>query len=214
MRPTRWEGVGARGSEYAARWQRLADAGHDVHGEAAFVDALLTPGSRVLDAGCGTGRVALRLAELGHRVTGVDVDPAMLDHARGTGDADAGAAVAWVLADLAGADLPSGPFDLVVAAGNVVPLLAPGSEPAVIAALAARAAVVVAGFGLDAAHLPLEQPPFGLAEYDAWCAAAGLTLAQRYAGWDREPFTPDGGYAVSVHVTTAATRDFPGSGNG
>jgi SAM-dependent methyltransferase len=30
---------------------------------------------RVLDLGCGTGRVALDLAEAGHRVTGLDLDP-------------------------------------------------------------------------------------------------------------------------------------------
>ena len=51
-----------RGSRYAARFERLAAQGHDVHGEADFCAALITPGARVLDAGCGTGRVAIRLA--------------------------------------------------------------------------------------------------------------------------------------------------------
>ena len=37
---------------------------------------------RVLDVGCGTGVISMLLAELGHRVTGVDFAPAMLERAR------------------------------------------------------------------------------------------------------------------------------------
>ncbi|MFF3455423.1 class I SAM-dependent methyltransferase [Streptomyces sp. NPDC002730] len=36
----------------------------------------------VLDAGCGTGSLSLLLAEAGHRVTGVDLAPRMVDQAR------------------------------------------------------------------------------------------------------------------------------------
>ena len=49
------------GDEYQRRFDALATAGKDVHGEAAFVMAM-EPGS-VLDAGCGTGRVAIELPE-------------------------------------------------------------------------------------------------------------------------------------------------------
>jgi len=36
----------------------------------------------VLDVGCGTGSLALLLAEQGHRVTGVDLSPVMVERAR------------------------------------------------------------------------------------------------------------------------------------
>ena len=38
-----------------------------------------------------------------------------------------------------------------------------------------------------------------IAEYDSWCAAAGLELEGRYSTWDEQPFGPDATYAVSVH---------------
>ena len=41
-----------------------------------------TPRARVLDLGCGTGRLALGLARAGHKVTGVDPASASLDAAR------------------------------------------------------------------------------------------------------------------------------------
>ncbi len=47
-----------------------------------MIDAMAARGSRVLDAGCGTGRVGGRLAELGHTVVGADVDPALIDYAK------------------------------------------------------------------------------------------------------------------------------------
>ena len=69
-----------RGAAYDRRFDDLASAGVDVHGEADLVDSY-QPGS-VLDAGCGTGRVAIELARRGRTVVGVDVDAAMLEAAR------------------------------------------------------------------------------------------------------------------------------------
>lgn len=199
----RWTGSPDRAVRYAARFADLAAGGADVHGEATFCAERLDPDARVLDAGCGTGRVAIRLAELGWDCVGMDSDAYMLDQARA-----ASTSVRWVLGDLANtddlADL-GGAFDLVVAAGNVIPLVAPGTEAVVLANLAGvlrPTAALVAGFGLDAAHLPLSPAPFGLAEYDAWCAAAGLTLVQRFAGWDGAAYA-GGGYVVSVHRRAA-----------
>jgi predicted TPR repeat methyltransferase len=141
----------------------------------------------------------LRLAELGYRCIGVVVDASMLAVARSHAPE-----ATWIQSDLATFDpAASGvdaDFDLVVAAGNVFPLLAAGTEQAVVRRLAAtlRAdGLLVSGFGLDAAHLPVP-PSITLAAYDAYCAAAGLALVQRFATWDADPYD-GGGYAVSVH---------------
>ncbi|HRI95650.1 MAG TPA: class I SAM-dependent methyltransferase [Nocardioides sp.] len=85
---TRWQEIARAtvGADYAAkyaqRFRALAARGDDVHGEASFVCGLVEPPARVLDAGCGTGRVAIRLAELGYGVVGVDLDASMLIQAR------------------------------------------------------------------------------------------------------------------------------------
>lgn len=199
---TLWERVARKtgGEEYAAafaqRFRDLAAAGQDVHGEAACVEALRPPPARVLDAGCGTGRVAIRLTERGYTVVGVDVDQAMLDVAR----ADA-PRLDWRQGDLATFDLGE-TFDVVLLAGNIVPLLEPGTLTAAAERLAAHLSsdgVLVCGFGYDAEHLPPGAPVTPLASYDEATAAAGLILSQRWSTWDGQPFTDDGGYAVSVH---------------
>ena len=52
-------------------------------GEAVIVHASIRPGASVLDLGCGTGRIAHPLIELGHPVLGVDQSADMLAHVRG-----------------------------------------------------------------------------------------------------------------------------------
>jgi len=200
---TRWSQVAGAdsGDAYARRFAALAATGQDVHGEATFCASLVEPGARVLDAGCGHGRVTIELARRGYDVVGLDIDDSMLDLAKRTAPD-----VRWVRADLAQLDPRAlgleGGFDLVVAAGNVIPLLAPGTEPMVLANLTAclRArGQLVAGFGLDPSHLPLDDAPVTLADYDAWCTAAGTTFERRYATWQGAPYA-HGAYAVSVHV--------------
>ena len=203
---TRWAKIGGvSGEEYAARFAARASAGEDMHGEASFCAGLVPAGSRVLDAGCGTGRVAVRLDELGLDCVGVDVDESMLTVARRTAPR-----LPWHRADLAtvgAADLDGArDFDLVVMAGNVVPLLAEGTLDRAmdsLSALLSPGGLLVAGFGLDAAHLPPGCPVTSLTEYDGACTRAGLQLRERYATWDGDPFEGSVGYAVSVHVSGA-----------
>ncbi|WNI33479.1 class I SAM-dependent methyltransferase [Streptomyces sp. ITFR-6] len=189
----------ASGEDYAVRFAALARSGKDVHGEARFCAALLPAGARVLDAGCGTGRVMIRLAELGYDCVGVDLDASMLAVARKQAPG-----LPWFQTDLAEFEPArlgfTGGFDLVVAAGNIFPLLAPGTEAAVVKRLSAAlrpGGLLVAGFGLDEAHLPVP-PGLTLSDYDDCCAASGLSLVDHFATWDADPYD-DGGYAVSVH---------------
>jgi SAM-dependent methyltransferase len=206
---SRWEqACGASGPErgraYAQRFATLAAQGQDVHGEASLAASLVGPGARVLDAGCGTGRVAIRLAELGFAVVGVDVDPAMLDVAR-----DQAPDLTWLLGDLAALDqvLPApGGFDLVVAAGNVIALVSVGTEAQVVSAIAGQltdGGLLLAGFGLQPAYLPIPQAPLTLIEYDAMCTRAGLALVDRWATWDAQPYA-GGGYAVILHARASS----------
>ena len=44
--------------EYAASLHQMALDGQDLEGEARLLDAIIAPGARVLDAGCGQGRIA------------------------------------------------------------------------------------------------------------------------------------------------------------
>jgi SAM-dependent methyltransferase len=181
-----------RGLDYDRRFDQLAATGVDMHGEAAFVEAL---GVRsVLDAGCGTGRVAIELARRGFDVVGVDADPGMLSAARAKAPG-----LEWVLADLSDLDLSEGGerrrFDAAVLAGNVMIFVVPGTEGAVVAQVAGHVrpgGLVVAGFQLVPGRLSLER-------YDEMATVAGLTLADRFATWDRKPWSPGGDYAVSVH---------------
>ncbi len=169
----------------------------------------------MLDAGCGTGRVAIELARRGHHVVGVDLDPAMLDLAR-----DKAPELVWIQGDLAstvisrdsgissdpgipsdiGTSSDSGErrlFDAAVAAGNVMIFLERGTEAAVMANIAAHlrpGGVLVAGFQLSDGYLALHV-------YDALAERNGLELDARYSTWEGAPF--DGGdYAVSVHRLT------------
>jgi predicted TPR repeat methyltransferase len=173
----------------------------DIHGEAAFVESLVPPPARILDAGCGTGRVATQLTSLGYTCVGVDADPDMLAVAE-----QRDALTRWVRADISRLALRSQAFDLVVLAGNVIPLLAPGTLHGAVERLAAHlraGGLLVAGFGLDAAHLPHGCPVTPLEDYDVACESHGLVFLRRYATWDKESWHTGAGYAVSVHTKEA-----------
>ena len=191
--------------EYDRRFREEERAGRDMHGEADFV-ASLRPAS-VLDAGCGTGRVAIELARRGIAVVGVDLDPGMLGAARAKAphlEWHLGDLAAVELTDPSSADAPRRRFDVVVMAGNVMIFLAPGSEAAVVANLARHLApggALVAGFQLDGRLTP--------ADYDDLCRRAGLVPAERWATWDRRPWRPGEDYAVCVHRLPAGPGAVP-----
>jgi SAM-dependent methyltransferase len=169
---------------YDEHWQQMARDGVNPHGEADLVGSY-RPAS-VLDGGCGTGRVGIELARRGVSVLGVDADPDMIAVARVKAPE-----IRWLAVDLADLDRPER-FDVVVLAGNVVPYS--GRRPGLVAGCARHLGPggrLVAGFQMQDGWPTL-------ADYDSWCADAGLELEDRFATWDREAYT-GGSYAVSVH---------------
>lgn len=177
---------------YIERFRTMAADGHDLDGEARFVDAMVERGSHILDAGCGPGRVGAALFARGHDVVGVDLDPELIaaaqtDHPGPT----------WLVADLAALDLPAvgidEGFDVVVAAGNVMAFLDPDTRVPVLAALGRHLRPdgrIVAGFGAGRGY------PYH--DFSADVAAADLEVQLRLATWDLRPFTDDASFLVAV----------------
>ena len=81
------------------------------------VRALLPPGARVLELGCGEGRDSVYFASCGCDVTGVDVSAAGLHKAERLARAH-GVKARWLRGDAAH-DVPAGPFDLVYSCGAI-----------------------------------------------------------------------------------------------
>ncbi|EST37513.1 hypothetical protein N566_12615 [Streptomycetaceae bacterium MP113-05] len=71
------------------------------------------PAGSVLDVGCGTGSLAMLLAEAGHLVTGVDAAPGMVWRARAKTEA-AGVRARFLLGEAADPPVGDRPFDTVL----------------------------------------------------------------------------------------------------
>jgi SAM-dependent methyltransferase len=179
-------------ARYVERFRALAAEGADLHGEARLVDAMLGRGARVLDAGCGPGRVGGRLAELGHDVVGVDLDPVLIAAAEHDHPGPN-----WLVGDLAELDLQASGvepgFDVIVCAGNVMGFLDPATRRTVLANL--RAALraggrIVAGFGSGGEY------PF--ADFFDDVERVGLVTELRLSTWDLRPFDAGSEFLVAV----------------
>lgn len=180
---------------YVDRFRTLAQEGADLEGEARFVDAMVERGSRILDAGCGPGRLSGALVARGHTVVGLDADPVLVEAAR----ADHPGATYDVvdLSELTLDDVGGEPVDLVVSAGNVLVFVAPGTERTVLDNLCAvvrPGGRVVVGFRRDEAY-PFER-------YDADLAALAeegrARVEHRFSTWHLDPFDEESDFAVTV----------------
>lgn len=194
--PSRWVEITERDPNhsvwYIERFREKAAAGDDLAGEARLIDAMVGRNARVLDAGCGPGRVGGELARRGHTVVGVDVDPVLIAAAQVDHPGPA-----WLVGDLAELDLPAHgiaePFDAIVCAGNVMTFLAPSTRLEVLVRLAAHLADdgrIAIGFGAGR--------DYEFADFRDDVAAAALTVELELATWDLRPFTPDAGFLVSI----------------
>ena len=182
--PTQWSSVDA--DAYDSRWAQIAESGGNPHGEADFVSRF-SPAS-VLDAGCGSGRVAIELARRGCNVIGVDLDQPFIQAARAKApDLD------FRHDDVSTVDVGR-TFDVVVMAGNVMIFLAPGTEQQVIANMAAHVepnGLLIAGFQLGRG--------LSVDAYNMAAAESGLKPCEHWSSWDCEEPSSDSDYAVLVH---------------
>ncbi|WP_250036077.1 class I SAM-dependent methyltransferase [Paractinoplanes maris] len=172
---------------YIDRFRSMAEAGADLAGEARMVDAMLPRGARVLDAGCGTGRLGGYLADAGHDVVGVDLDPALIAEAQRNHPG-----ARWLAGDLSELDRPER-FDLIVSAGNVMTFVAPSTRVEILRRCGrhlAEGGRLVIGFGAGRGY------PFD--DFLADAASAGLTSDLLLATWDLRPFTPEADFLVAV----------------
>ena len=109
-----------------------------------FLGAVGAPPRRVLDLGCGTGRLTLELSAAGHAVTGVDPAVASLDVARAKPGA---AGVHWIHGTAH--DAPTAAFDAAVMTSHVTQFLVTDEEFASTLAELARALVPEATLAFD-----------------------------------------------------------------
>ncbi len=73
----------------------------------------ITRGTRVLDVGCGTGVVAVTAARLGAKVTGVDLTPELIEHAKENARI-ASLEIDWHVGDAEALPAADASFDVVV----------------------------------------------------------------------------------------------------
>ncbi|MCZ6876499.1 MAG: class I SAM-dependent methyltransferase [bacterium] len=195
MQETPWQkATGASGAHYDDKFKALQHAGQHIHGEADFVASFGV--TSVVDAGCGTGRLAIELARRGINVIGVDRERNMLRSAQ-----EKAPHLTWHLANLATVQLNDPMannqlqlFEAIVMAGNVMIFIDPGTARPVMMNLArhlAPAGLLISGFQL--------QQGLCLDSYDDYAKQAGLHLKERWATWDRKPWYEGCDYAVSVH---------------
>ena len=194
--PSKWEEIvaadPAHSEWYVQRFRTMAAEGRDIVGEARLVDAMVGRRARILDAGCGPGRLGGYLHQVGHTVVGVDVDPVLIEAA----EADYPGPT-WLVGDLAELDLPArgvtADFDVIVCAGNVMTFLAPATRTAVLAGYARHLAHdgrVVIGFGADRGY--------EFAEVRSDAAAQGFRADLLLSTWDLRPYTEDSDFLVAV----------------
>lgn len=190
----RWftENDASHSTWYADHFRELSASGADISGEARLLDAIVPPGSFLLDAGCGQGRTAGALFMRGHNVVAVDIDETLLQAARVDHPGPT-----YVRADLASLDLPGNDdqqqlFDGAISAGNVITYITPGTEVEVLAAIRRHLradAPFLVGFHTER---------YEVAAFDQHASRAGFAIDQRFATWDLRPWNTNADFVVTL----------------
>ncbi|QRZ61303.1 bifunctional 2-polyprenyl-6-hydroxyphenol methylase/3-demethylubiquinol 3-O-methyltransferase UbiG [Rothia sp. ZJ932] len=176
---------------YIQRFETMRAQGQDIWGEARVIDAMVSRGARILDAGSGAGRLADYLQRAGHTVVGVDVDAALIEASRQlNGEVDFYQGDLALLPEVLDTDAS---FDAIVCAGNVVTFLAPSTRRLVLenfAAALAEGGRAVIGFGAGRSY--------SFDEFFADAEAAGLTVQQKFSTWELHPLSESSTFLVAV----------------
>lgn len=179
----------------------MAAEGKDIYGEARLINALVQPGSTILDAGCGTGRIAGWLQEHGHNAAGSDVDPILIEYAQ-QDYPDA----TWFVGDLGRDQLPPNTYDAIVSAGNVMGFIAPDDRQAVLDNLAQAAKPggrIVVGYGSGPGR------DWSFENFLDMAVHAGLEQELLLSAWDIQPFTADSTFMVALLRKPKAAPESP-----
>lgn len=177
---------------YIDRFRQMEAQGRDLGGEARLIDAMVGRNAHILDAGCGPGRVSGRLAAMGHRVVGVDVDPILIEAAEADHPGPRYFTEDLAELDLAAKGITEG-FEAIVSAGNVMTFLAPSTRIEVLRRLGHHLADngrVVIGFGVGRGY-----------EYSEFLndvATAGLEPDVLLGTWDLRAFTTNSDFLVAI----------------
>lgn len=211
---SKWEHIVANNPQhsiwYRDRFRQMAAQGADLAGEARMIDAMVPRGSRILDLGCGGGRLGGYLHRQGHHVTGIDIDPVLIEAAH-----EDHPGPIWLVDDLvtfaltvddsglvtnsslnsktAAAEAAVAEFDVVVSAGNVLTFLADGSHGLALRRTAAHLAPegrAVFGFGLERGY--------HFDQFTSDLTSAGLKTEVLLSSWDLRPFDSDSGFLVAI----------------
>lgn len=172
---------------YARRWENIQAQGTDIYGEARLIDAIAPRAARILDVGCGQGRLSGYLHQCGHEITGIDLDAFLLDVARSHHPE-----VSFAQVDLGVDPIPGAPYELAFSAGNVLPFIPDEQREAAVTSVVAALSDTgrfVAGFGLDRGY-----------SWDAFVAhveAAGAQIEHRFSSWDLQPPEQDPNFVVA-----------------
>lgn len=151
----------------------------------AFFELVPPAGRATLDLGCGEGRVARDLAARGHRVTGVDASPTLLEAAR-----QAHPEGRYLVADSADLPFPGDSFDLVVAYCVLMDVDdLPGTvaeigrvlEPGGGLCLAITHPITNTGSRRDGVFV-LDRPYFGRHRFEEEVERDGMRM--RFTGWN------------------------------